>query len=121
MSATTIEQPEVAPATVEVPPTVEVDTRKLFAILTESWKNDKHVLVSSDPGAVLNNPAFQMIIALGVKVLPLIFEDFEREETEWSVALCSILGVTPAPPEHFGRISLVRKDWLAWGKAHGYL
>ncbi len=121
MSATIIEQMEVAPAAIEVPPTVEVDTRKLFAILTESWKSDMHVRVSANPYAVMNNPAFQMTIALGMKVLPLILKEYEREDDVWAAALSSILGFSPVPEEHFGRVALIRKDWLAWGKAHGYL
>jgi len=120
MDAATLEQPEVS-AAVECPPTVEVDTRKLFAILTAHWKSDMHVRVSSDPSAVLENPAYQMIIAMGKKVLPLIFKEYSSNDDTWEMALHCILGFSPIPVEHYGRMRLIREDWLNWGKANGYL
>jgi len=120
MATATLEHPEVSvPA--ECPPTVEVDTRKLFAILTASWQSDTHWMIFSDPGAVLKNPAFQMTIALGKSVVPLIFREYEKEEHAWAVALASILRVNPVPEEHYGRMGLIREDWLKWGRANGYL
>jgi hypothetical protein len=121
MSATTIDPPDAIRTVIECPPIVEVDTRKLFAILTASWKSDMHMRASSDPDAAMKNPAFQMTIELGAKVLPLIFKEYERENDKWAAALCEILRFSPVPPEHYGRVPLIREDWLAWAKAHGYL
>jgi hypothetical protein len=120
MATATLEQPEVS-APAERTEMVEVDLGKLFAILTAHWKSDMHVKVSSDPSAVMKNPAYQMTIDLGKKVLPLIFKEYEKEDDMWAIAIACILDFSPIPEEHYGRIALIREDWLKWGRANGYL
>ena len=112
---------EEAPPPISSPPVVEVNTRKLFEVLTACWKNDLNILGSSNPAAVLNNVAYRMTIDLGATMLPLIFNDYAREDHDWAPALSAIVGSNPVKPEHWGRFKLVREDWLEWGKAHGYL
>src|SRR5690242_15595747 len=105
----------------EPPTETKVNVRELFELLTETWKNDSQIKLSSDPCAVLKNPAYQYIIRMGTKVLPLIFEDYQKEIDHWAPALHMIVGSNPIKKSHAGRPVLMREDWLAWARKNGYL
>ena len=63
----------------EAPTEATVNVRELFELLTDMWKSDRQILLSADPCAVLKNPAYQYIIRMGPKVLPLVFEDYQKD------------------------------------------
>ena len=104
-----------------VPMKVELETRKLFDVLTNAWKSDAHVKLSASPKAVLENSAYCYLIDIGAAILPLVFEDYEREDSAWPVALNRIVGKSPVKAEHRGKARLIREDWLNWGRENGYL
>ncbi|MFA5747374.1 MAG: hypothetical protein WC926_04895 [Candidatus Paceibacterota bacterium] len=88
-----------------------------FNSLVSTWKQDTEF--SSSVSEIVSNKAYLQIIALGEKVLPLIFKSMEQEPNHWFVALTSITGgVNPIKPEHRGNLSKMTEDWLDWAKKH---
>lgn len=90
-----------------------------FDELMRDWKASKQFISSVSQMAML--PSYQQIIGMGPAVLPLIFQELQRQSDHWFWALASITGDDPVLPEHRGKISLMRDDWLAWARAKGYL
>jgi hypothetical protein len=64
--------------------------------------------------------AYQQIISIGEKAIPLLLRELAVNPDHWFVALRSITGINPVKPEHRGRIKLMAKDWIDWGNKHGY-
>lgn len=95
------------------------DCADRFAELTRDWKASKQFMSSVSQMAML--PSYQQIIGMGPAVLPLIFQELQRQADHWFWALASITGDDPDLPEHRGKISLMRDDWLAWARTKGYL
>jgi hypothetical protein len=58
----------------------------------------------SSTTAMVGDPAYQAIIALGPAVVPLILQDLERESAHWFEALQAITGEDPVSPQDWGRI-----------------
>ncbi len=63
--------------------------------------------------------AYQRIIGLGPKVLPLILRELERETDHWYWALNAISGEDPA--EGVEDFEEAAARWLEWGRATGLL
>ena len=68
-----------------------------------------------------SHPAYQQIIAMGPDVLPLIFEELDREPDDWFVALRALTGVNPVPMQSRANIRETVSAWREWAKQHGYL
>lgn len=69
----------------------------------------------------VEHPAYQKIIAMGQKVVPLILRELEVRPAHWFHALRSITGVDH-PSESPVRDALSARDaWLRWGRANGYV
>ena len=66
------------------------------------------------------HPAYQQIIGLGERALPLIFQELRREPDHWFWALAAITGKNPVPEEDAGDLEAMANDWLSWGDAQGY-
>jgi len=92
-----------------------------FAELTERWQRETRGLSAIDDIAM--HPAYQRIMALGKPALPLILRELERKPHHWFWALTMIVGekYSPVPPEHAGRVSAMRADWLQWGRDSGII
>ena len=90
-----------------------------FEALARRWRAETGLL-SSTTGMV-NHPAYQAIIALGLVVVPLLLRDLETEPVHWFEALRSITGEDPVPREHWGDMAAMRLDWLNWGRQRGLL
>ena len=74
-----------------------------------------------------NHPAYLQIIEMGEPVLPLIFQEMERNGGHWFWALRVITRANPEPPPGqlpAGWVALdikaIRKAWLQWGREQGY-
>jgi hypothetical protein len=98
---------------------VSDSTAHLFATLLETWRNDTRF--QSDQSAILAHWAYYRLIGLGPAVLPHIFRDLHAGGGPWFVALQAITGEDPVAPEHRQSVQLMRQDWLAWGRARGYV
>ena len=92
---------------------------KRFQELTDLWKNDIHLSISSNPNDVLKNEAYKEIIAMGSAALPLILKDYDQNGGAWAVALGHIVGQSPVKETSRGKLDLVRLDWLEWGRKQG--
>jgi hypothetical protein len=64
--------------------------------------------------------AYQQIIGLGAECVPLLLAELERTPDHWFWALRSITGENPVRPEHRGKLALMAKDWIDWGRGQGY-
>jgi hypothetical protein len=87
-----------------------------FHQLTALWKNDTMHL--SNITEKCSHPAYQEIIAMGPDVLPLIFDELERESDDWFAALRTLTGVDPVPSQSPLKEKTIA--WLEWAKQHGY-
>jgi hypothetical protein len=61
------------------------------------------------------------ILAMGKPALPLILDELEQNGGHWFLALRLIAETDPVPPEHAGKVKLMREDWLAWGRQKDFL
>ena len=88
-----------------------------FQSLVAEWKGDTRY----EPSLVqmILHPAYQQIVGLGPKVLPLLFRELQDDPDHWFWALQAITG------EDVGRRATTVGDaterWLKWGRKHGYL
>ncbi|SRR5260221_1887520 len=85
-----------------------------FCSLRDSWRRE--ILSSSSMIEMVDDSNYQKIIALGEQVLPLIFEDMEREPDHWFFALREITGEDPVNDEDSGDLEKMTKSWLEWWK-----
>ncbi|MGD0089616.1 MAG: hypothetical protein ABSE73_06815 [Planctomycetota bacterium] len=100
---------------------ITINCEALFKTLTQCWKEDPTVRLSSNPRAPLRHPAYDLIIKLGSVMVPHILRDYAENGGRWAAALTRIVGESPVKPEHRGKADKVRDDWLAWGRKHGHL
>ena len=89
-----------------------------FRALSTEWKSSRNLVTSSTE--MFMHPAYQKIIGMGQTVVPLIFNELEKNIDHWFWALKAITEADPVPPTHRGRLGLMAKDWLSWAKAQGY-
>jgi hypothetical protein len=64
-------------------------------------------------------PAYQQIIAMGKRAVPLILKQLEAEGDDpdhWFWALNSITGEDPVAPEDRGNTRKMSAAWLQWGR-----
>jgi hypothetical protein len=94
------------------------DLAKRFAALAARWK--KETLHHSRMDKVAAHPAHREIIAMGARVLPLIFADLEKTGGLWFMALDAITGADPIPEQDAGDVDKMAAAWLAWGREKGY-
>ena len=90
-----------------------------FAELVTEWRKETGGL--SSPRAITGHHAYKQIVAMGVPVLPLIFEELQKNGGWWYPALRALTGENPVPKEAKGKPPLSRKAWLEWGRRNDYL
>jgi hypothetical protein len=95
-----------------------LDLAKRFAALATTWREDTKF--SSRMGRDAQHPAYQEIIAMGQKAVPLLLADLEKNPDHWFIALHRITGANPVPKEHAGKLNEMAAAWIAWGRANGY-
>ncbi|MBI4058985.1 hypothetical protein HY404_01965 [Candidatus Microgenomates bacterium] len=93
-------------------------TRDKFNQLADLWVRERphHMDIS----VMVEHPAYQQIIEMGMPIVPLILEKLAQKPDHWFEALYTITGVDPILPEHRGRLKAMAADWIKWGKEHGY-
>jgi hypothetical protein len=67
------------------------------------------------------HPAYQRIIGMGPRVVPLILRELRRKPDHWFWALTAITGQDPIRPEDAGDILRMTQAWLDFGERQGYL
>ncbi len=89
-----------------------------FDRLVNEWKKEA-TRVYCVSTRVYMHPAYQRMIGMGVKALPLIFEKLKSGDSpsHWFWALEAITEVNPAA---FGPPGGEIVAWLSWGNANGY-
>jgi hypothetical protein len=97
----------------------EASVQARFQRLASEWKEQSRYLSNAAQMAMLKS--YQRIIGLGLPVVPLILEELQREPDQWFWALESITEQDPVPPEAKGKIQLMARAWIDWGKQRGYV
>jgi len=93
------------------------ELEQMFNALAEQWRSDTILLSSVEKMAM--HPAYQRIIGMGPKAVPLILRDLQAHPDHWFWALHAITGEDPVQPgDNFDRAV---QAWLEWGKKLGYL
>jgi hypothetical protein len=67
---------------------------------------------------MIDNSSYQMIIRMGVHVLPLLLREMEDRPDHWHFALKSITNADPVARSDRGDLTKVREAWLSWGHQH---
>jgi len=89
-----------------------------FNELATQWESETGML--SVLSQKVLHPAYQRIIGMGEKAIPLLLKELEREPNHWFWALKAITGANPVKPENRGRVKRMAQDWLEWGRDRGY-
>ena len=97
---------------------VDASTRKTFRRLAENWRETRNRIASG--ADMFMHPAYQQIIGLGERVLPLIFAELNRDLDHWFWALKAITRDDPVPAHDTGNLAAMRTHWLRWAEDHGY-
>jgi hypothetical protein len=90
-----------------------------FKELAQRWREETKSVSSTTDRAL--NGAYQDIIGMGDRVLPLIFREMEERGGHWFWALRHITHDNPVPPQDAGNVQRMREAWLQWGREHHYL
>jgi len=96
----------------------DVQLKQRFNSLVKRWKRET-IHFSLIEQMVLH-PAYQEIIGLGKKAIPLILKQLKKEPNFWFWALRSLTGKDPVTKDMRGDVMAMRKAWLNWGKDNGY-
>jgi hypothetical protein len=86
--------------------------------LLRDWR--EHTSASSSLTEMCVHPAYQRIIGMGPRALPLIFRELENQPDHLFWALKAITGADPVPPAQRGKLKEMAQSWLTWGKQQGY-
>jgi hypothetical protein len=98
--------------------TKQVNIEPEFNRLVAEWKANRH---ASSLSRDLVTAAYLRIIGLGPRVLPLILRELERELDHWFLALKSVSGEDPVPPQSRGKMQEMANAWLRWGREKGHV
>jgi hypothetical protein len=64
---------------------------------------------------------YQRIIGMGWPAVPLILEELSREPDQWFLALEAITEENPVNPEDAGKVCVMARAWLEWGRRSGLI
>jgi hypothetical protein len=105
-------------------PSIRIDpeVEREFKALSQEWRNrTAHLSLVNEQA---NDFAYHQIMAMGEKVLPLIFRELEAKASSgWIWALNAITrGKGPdIRHEDKGNVRSIVAAWLEWGKENGYV
>lgn len=99
-------------------PEIDPELAREFSILAYKWETE--VAGMSSTARMSEHPAYQEIILMGNKIVPLLLKELKQNPLYWLSALQEITGENPVQPEQVGRIKLMAEAWLEWGKERGY-
>ena len=94
------------------------DTESVFRSLVSKWNSERSDAVSGTE--IFLHQAYQQIIGLGTKVVPLILRQLDRELDHWFWALAAITRQNPVPQTSIGNMIAMREAWMRWGRRSGY-
>ena len=101
------------------PPALEdVEFARRFRTLAAEWKAGRGYTSSITKMSM--HHAYQQIIGLGPRVIPLLLRELEREPDHWFWALKVLTGIDPVPQEARANIEEMSKHWVSWGRQQGY-
>ena len=89
--------------------------RREFDALVDRWTRE--TMLSSSITHICMHEAYQQIIGLGERVLPLVFEEMLAGQLHWSWALSAITRDNPAEGTESPRAAT--DAWIAWGRDRG--
>lgn len=90
-----------------------------FNELVSLWKEETSICATAMEMIV--HPAYQQIIGMGRKAIPLILNELMRAQDHWFWALKMISREDPVPESARGNINEISKAWIDWGYRKGYL
>ena len=97
--------------------------KRQFLGLVAKWREETENISSLTQ--IVSHDAYQRIIDLGRDherlVVGFILNELAENGGYWATALSVITGQNPIGVEHIGNPSKVKRDWLEWGRHHGYL
>lgn len=97
----------------------ETGTERIFSELAKEWREATRL--SSSLTDMFLHPAYQRIIGMGPKAVPMILRDLQFTPAHWFWALSAITGEDPVNPEDAGRLKKMTEAWLDWGRERGYI
>ena len=89
-----------------------------FYALASDW--EKEVAGLSSTAQMSQHPAYQEIINMGSKIVPLLLSELKKNPLYWLSALSAITGENPIKPEQRGRVKQMASAWIEWGRNQGY-
>jgi len=89
-----------------------------FDTLAQQWKHE--TAHHSNIAKRALHPAYQEIIGMGERVVPLLLAELRREPDDWFWALHAITGANPVPAASRGNLRAMAEAWVQWGLAKGY-
>ena len=92
------------------------DFQQRFARLVAEWKVGRGH--SSKLKDLAMHPAYQQIIGMGERAVPLLIEEMKERPDQWDWALRAITGNDPVPRESWGKLKDIAAAWVAWGREH---
>jgi hypothetical protein len=92
--------------------------RHRFNQLAADWKEATQFASSTTEIAM--HPAYQQIIGIGPKAIPLILEQLRIEPDHWFWALKAITGEDPVIESDRGHVRRMTQAWIAWATDRGY-
>jgi hypothetical protein len=98
------------------PSDAELELR--FQALASEWKAQRGYTSSITKMSM--HHAYQQIIGLGPRAIPLLLRELEREPDHWFWALKVLTGINPVPPEARDKIEKMAEHWVSWGRQQGY-
>ena len=95
--------------------------RNNFAIKFDELASEveQDCMLVSSPSQIALHPAYQKIIGMGERIIPLLIKKLNEIPTMWFWALESISGYNPVPQNHKGNIPVMVKDWQNWYNENG--
>jgi len=95
----------------------EIETESLYKSLFQEWRDATAAYSSMTD--IVTHPAYQRIIGMGRRALPLMLRSLKEEPCWLFWALKSVSGNDPVPPKSRGRMREMTKCWLDWGREKG--
>ncbi|MBA2524606.1 MAG: glycosyltransferase family 2 protein [Pyrinomonadaceae bacterium] len=90
-----------------------------FLDLADQWRRETMMMSSSSD--IVANPAYQQIIGMGEKAIPLILRELQQTGGHWFWALRAITRKNPVKPEDKGNLKRMAQAWLEWGRRRGHV
>lgn len=83
-----------------------------FRALVKTWRAQTYY--SSSIREMVEHPAFQKIVAMGKKVVPLIIEEIDQHPDFLVMALPMITGEDPIRDSDRGDVFAIAEAWVEW-------